>query len=51
MVQNNKHHKQIERKGETRMKEIAQMINEGGLGAEKYYDIKKDRSTEKKANT
>lgn len=32
---------QIDKNKETRTKEISKMIGEGGLGAEKYYDIKK----------
>lgn len=33
----------IDKKNETRTKEISKMISEGGLGSEKYYDI--ERST------
>lgn len=36
----------IERKHERRTKGISKMIDEGGLGADKYYKIKKDTSTE-----
>lgn len=35
----------IDRKNEMRTGEIAKMIGEGGIGADKYYDIKK-RQTE-----
>ncbi|HLR02570.1 MAG TPA: hypothetical protein VK111_07505 [Virgibacillus sp.] len=35
----------IDRKNETRTKEISQMINEGGLGSDFYYDIKKTTSS------
>ena len=40
--------KEIKIEGETRSKSISKMIDEGGIGAEKYYDIKKDKSTEHK---
>lgn len=33
--------KEIKVESEMRTKEISEMIDEGGLGAEKYYDIKK----------
>ncbi len=33
--------KKIVKKNETRTEEIADMIDEGGMGADKYYDIKK----------
>lgn len=36
----------IDRRHETRTKEISNMIDEGGLGADKYYKIKKDASDE-----
>lgn len=36
----------IERKHEMRNKGISKMISEGGLGADKYYNIHKDRSEE-----
>lgn len=32
---------EIDKKKETRTKEISKMINEGGLGERTYYDIKK----------
>ncbi|GKV67367.1 MULTISPECIES: hypothetical protein [Sporosarcina] len=33
--------KKIIKKNEMRTKEISKMIGEGGMGADKYYDIKK----------
>ena len=33
--------KKIVKKNEMRTEEIADMIGEGGIGADKYYDIKK----------
>ncbi|MDV6379503.1 hypothetical protein ORD22_14905 [Sporosarcina sp. GW1-11] len=33
--------KKIIKKKEMRTKEISKMISEGGLGSDKYYDIKK----------
>lgn len=33
--------KEVKLKHEMRTKDISKMIDEGGLGAEKYYDIKK----------
>lgn len=33
--------KKIVKKNETRTDEIAEMIDEGGMGADKYYKIKK----------
>lgn len=41
--------KEVVIEGERRSKNISQMIDEGGLGAETYYNIKKDRKTEHKA--
>lgn len=38
----------VEKKNETRTKDISKMIGEGGIGAEKYYDVEKDPSTEQK---
>lgn len=38
----------IEKTKETRTKDISKMISEGGLGAEKYYNVVKDPSTERK---
>lgn len=35
----------IDRKKETRTKEISKMISEGGLGARNYYDIQKNSSS------
>ncbi len=40
----------IEKKKEMRTKEISKMISEGGLGADNYYEIKKDSSSSKKAS-
>lgn len=40
--------KKVEKKNETRTKDISKMIGEGGIGAEKYYEVKKDRSTEQR---
>lgn len=39
---------QIDKKKEMRTKEISKMIGEGGLGADKYYDIKKSTSSPEK---
>lgn len=39
---------QIDKKKEMRTKEISKMIGEGGLGADKYYDIKKSASSSEK---
>lgn len=42
----------IDRKKEMRTKEISKMISEGGLGADKYYDItKKSSSSEKETKS
>jgi len=41
--------KEVIIEGERRSKKISQMIDEGGLGAESYYNIKKDPKTERKA--
>ncbi|MBY0222154.1 hypothetical protein ABZ756_06510 [Mammaliicoccus sciuri] len=38
----------IDKDKEMRTKEISKMISEGGLGAEKYYDIKKKSSATEK---
>lgn len=40
----------IERTHERRTKGISKMIDEGGLGADKYYNIKKDTSTEEEVD-
>lgn len=40
----------IDKKKETRTKEISKMINEGGLGADKYYNIKKKPAPEKEVS-
>ena len=40
--------RKVEKKNESRTKGISKMIGEGGIGAEKYYDVEKDRSTEQK---
>lgn len=37
--------KEIKLKSEMRTKEISEMIDEGGLGAEEYYEIKKPSPT------
>lgn len=37
-----KHNLEIDKSKEPRKKGISRMIDEGGLGADKYYDIKKD---------
>jgi len=36
----------IDKKKEMRTKDISRMIGEGGLGADKYYDIEKSSSNE-----
>lgn len=33
---------EVDRKKETRTKEISKMISEGGLGADRYYKIEKN---------
>lgn len=38
----------VNKEKEMRTKEISKMISEGGLGSDKYYEIKKDRQTETK---
>ncbi|PIC76141.1 MULTISPECIES: hypothetical protein [Sporosarcina] len=38
--------KEIIKKNEMRTKEISKMIGEGGIGADKYYDIRKKISPE-----
>lgn len=40
--------KEVIIEGERRSKRISKMIDEGGLGAESYYNIKKDHTTEHK---
>lgn len=42
-----KHDIEIDKTNEPRKKEISKMIGEGGLGADKYYDIKKSVDKEK----
>lgn len=37
----------IDKQKEMRTKEISKMIGEGGLGADHYYTIKKDSSSER----
>ncbi|ARF13999.1 hypothetical protein [Sporosarcina ureae] len=37
---------EIIKKNEMRTKEISKMIGEGGIGADKYYDIRKKISSE-----
>lgn len=44
MTNSEKHDIEIDKTKEPRTKEISKMIGEGGLGADKYYDIKKDDS-------
>lgn len=41
----------INKKKETRSKEISRMINEGGLGADKYYKIEKNPPQEKESGS
>lgn len=41
-MSDNKHDFEIDKSKEPRKKGISRMIDEGGLGADKYYDIKKD---------
>lgn len=43
MTKNNR--KEIKVESEMRTKGISKMIDEGGLGAEKYYEIKKPSAT------
>lgn len=38
----------INKENETRTKEISKMINEGGIGADKYYEIEKNSSLPRK---
>lgn len=38
----------VKKKHEMRTKDISKMIDEGGLGADKYYDIEKKIEAEKK---
>ena len=38
--------KEIVKTNEMRTKEISKMIGEGGIGADKYYDIKKNPPAE-----
>ena len=40
---------EIKKKNEMRTKDISEMIDEGGLGADKYYDIVKKSPADKKA--
>lgn len=40
----------IDRDKEMRTKDISKMIGEGGLGADKYYDIKKTSSQNEKVD-
>lgn len=40
------HDIKIDKKNETRTKDISKMISEGGLGADKYYNIVKEPSSE-----
>jgi hypothetical protein len=41
----------INKEKEMRTKGISRMINEGGLGADKYYEIKKGSSSPEKEDT
>lgn len=41
MTNNEKHDIKIDKSDEPRTKEISKMIGEGGLGADKYYEIEK----------
>lgn len=43
--------KKIIKTNEMRTKEISKMIGEGGIGADKYYDIKKVVPTEETADS
>lgn len=40
----------VNKEKETRTKEISKMISEGGLGSDKYYEIKKERAAQEKAD-
>lgn len=42
MTNHDKHNFEIDKTKEPRKKGISKMIDEGGLGSDKYYDIKKD---------
>lgn len=42
MSNNEKRNLKIDKSNEPRKKGISRMIDEGGLGSEKYYEIKKD---------
>lgn len=42
MSNNKKEHLKIDKSNEPRKKGISRMIDEGGLGSEKYYEIKKE---------
>lgn len=42
MTNNEEHDIKIDKSHEPRTKEISKMIGEGGLGADKYYKIKKN---------
>lgn len=46
MTNTEKHDIEIDKTKEPRTKEISKMIGEGGLGADKYYDIKKETDQE-----
>lgn len=45
MTDNDRLKIKIDRKKEMRTKEISKMIDEGGLGADRYYKIKKKESS------
>lgn len=51
MTLEEKHNIQIDKTKEPRTKEISKMIGEGGLGAEKYYDIKKKNPSDDQKET
>lgn len=50
LVNNEKDHIEIDKTKETRTKEISKMIGEGGLGADNYYNIKKESAHKKEGN-
>jgi len=50
MTHQNNSRIKISKEKEMRAKGISRMINEGGLGADKYYNIKKSSSSSEKEN-
>lgn len=48
MANHNNKQVKIDKKKEKRTKEISKMISEGGLGADRYYDIEKSYTKSKK---